>query len=79
MDAHQSAENDYNIVTRPYQNNTTQQWRLTRVGSDTYTIQQVSSGRYVDAHQAANNDFRLVTRARQPNATQRWIIRVARE
>ncbi len=42
------------------------------VPSGTYTIRQVSSGRFVDAHEHAGEDFRLVTRTAQNNDTQRW-------
>jgi hypothetical protein len=42
-----------------------------------YTIQQVSSGRFLDAHEHAGEDFRLATRPAQNNDTQRWIIRPA--
>jgi hypothetical protein len=72
LDAHEIAGQDFHLVTRPAQNNATQQWRLTQVGG-VFVIRQKSSGRYLDAHDAAANDFRLVTRTAQNNATQKWI------
>jgi hypothetical protein len=74
MDAHAIAEKDYAIITRPQQNNATQQWMLTPLGDNTYTIQQKSSGRFVDAHEIQEKDYALVTRPAQNNDTQRWII-----
>jgi hypothetical protein len=75
MDAHEIVEKDYAIITRPQQNNHTQQWILTPLGDNTYTIQQKSSGRFVDAHEIKEKDYTLVTRPAQNNDTQRWIIR----
>ncbi|WP_238008262.1 RICIN domain-containing protein [Dactylosporangium sp. AC04546] len=72
LDAHEIASRDFNVVTRPFQNNTTQQWLLTDVGGGLYTIQQVSSARYLDAHEIAELDFRVVTRPQQNNSTQLW-------
>ncbi len=74
VDAHEYAGEDYRLVTRAAQNNTTQLWRLTPLGNNIYTIQQVSSGRLVDAHEDAGNDYRLVTRPAQNNTTQRWLL-----
>jgi hypothetical protein len=76
VDAHELAAEDFRLVTRPAQNNTTQRWILTQVGAagSVYTIQQQSNGRFVDAHELAAEDFRLVTRPAQNNTTQRWIL-----
>ena len=74
LDAHEISERDFNVVTRPFQNNTTQHWRLTNVGGNVHTIVQVSSGRFLDAHEIASLDFRVVTRPQQNNDTQRWRI-----
>ena len=74
VDAHEAANNDFSLVTRPRQNNNTQRWIFTPVGNNVYTIRQRSSDRYVDAHEAASNDFSLVTRPRQNNDTQRWLL-----
>jgi hypothetical protein len=74
LDAHEIAGEDFQLVTRPAQNNDTQRWRLTQVGG-VFVIRQKSSGRFLDAHDAANNDFRLVTRTAQSNATQKWVSR----
>ena len=43
----------------------------------TYTIQQVSNGRYLDAHVVSADDFRVVTRDAQNNATQMWVLKSA--
>jgi hypothetical protein len=75
LDAHEIQQMDFNVVTRPFQNtDTTQQWRLTGVGGNVNTIQQVSSGRFLDAHEIQELDFRAVTRPQQDNDTQRWRV-----
>jgi hypothetical protein len=74
LDAHEIAEKDFRLVTRPAQSNDTQRWNLAPVGT-VYMIRQKSSGRYLDAHDTSANDFRLVTRSAQNNDTQRWIAR----
>lgn len=72
LDAHEIQQLDFNVVTRPFQNNNTQHWRLTNVGGNVHTIVQVSSGRFLDAHEIQSLNFRVVTRPQQNNATQRW-------
>jgi len=72
LDAHEISERDFNVVTRPFQNNNTQHWRVTNVSGNVHTIVQVSSGRFLDAHEIASLDFRVVTRPQQNNDTQRW-------
>jgi hypothetical protein len=72
LDAHEIQQRDFDVVTRPFQNNNTQHWRLTNVGGNVYTIVQVSSGRFLDAHEIQNLNFRVVTRPQQNNDTQRW-------
>jgi hypothetical protein len=72
LDAHEIAERDFNVVTRPFQNNNTQRWVLTQVQGNQYRIQQVSSGRFLDAHEIPSLDHRVVTRPRQDNNTQLW-------
>jgi hypothetical protein len=74
LDAHDTANKDYRVVTRPRQDNATQRWFLTRVTGNTYRIRQQSTLRYVDAHDTADRDFAIVTRPYQPNATQEWLI-----
>jgi hypothetical protein len=63
---------DFNVVTRPFQNNNTQHWRLTKVGGNVHTIQQVRNRRFLDAHEISSLKFRVVTRPQQNNDTQRW-------
>jgi uncharacterized protein YcgI (DUF1989 family) len=73
VDAHEvDGGLDFRLVTRPAQNNDTQRWQLTKVGT-VFVIRQKSSGRFLDAHDNSDNDFRLVTRPAQNDATQKWI------
>jgi hypothetical protein len=72
LDAHEIPQRDFNVVARPFQNNNTQHWRLTNVGGNVHTIQQVSNGRFLDAHEISSLKFRVVTRPQQNNDTQRW-------
>lgn len=72
LDAHEIESRDFHLVTRPAQNNDTQRWNLTQVGT-VFVIRQKSSGRFLDAHEGSSNDFRLVTRPVESNATQKWV------
>ena len=75
LDAHEIPQLDHNVVTRSFQNNNTQHWRLTNLGGNVHTIQQVSNGRFLDAHEISSLSFRVVTRTQQHNDTsQRWIL-----
>jgi hypothetical protein len=74
MDAHEIDGEDFRLVTRPQQNDDTQRWRITQVGTGIFTIQQLSNGRHVDAHEIEGEDFRVVTRPQQNNDTQYWRI-----
>ena len=67
---------DYRVVTRPQQNNNTQLWHLQPLGGDYYTIQQVSSGRYLDHsyYSSSAQDFRAVTRPANDTGSQQWRI-----
>jgi hypothetical protein len=68
LDALETADQDFNVVTRPNQNNNTQRWLLRTAGTGVVTIQQLSNGRYLDTE-----SFRVVTNEKQPNNdTQRW-------
>jgi len=62
------------VVTRPAQNNNTQRWVLMPTSDGSFTVQQLSKGRFLDAHDSAANDFGAVTRGAQNNDTQRWIF-----
>ncbi|WP_378740674.1 RICIN domain-containing protein [Nocardia brasiliensis] len=77
LDAWNDGTHDYNVVTRPKQGDTSQQWRIRwdDSGTGTGTVQQVSSQRYLDAHEIESLDYRLVTRPVQNNPTQVWHIR----
>ena len=69
LDAHEVAQEDFQVVTRPLQRfDATQQWRVTSLGGDVVSLQQVSSGRFL----AAELDFRVVTRAQRNSDLQRW-------
>ena len=48
--------------------------RLPPSGIPAYTLQQLSSGRFLDAHQNSSHDFSAVTRRDQRNDTQRWVV-----
>lgn len=74
VDAYETSPEDYLLVTRAAQNNTTQLWRFTPLGNNVYTIQQVSNGRFVDAYEDVGNDYRVVTRPAQNNTSQRWLL-----
>jgi len=75
LDAHEISQLDFNVVTRPFQNNNTQHWRLTNVSGNVHTIQHVSNSRFLDAHEISSLNFRVVTRKEQNepgNTTQHW-------
>lgn len=75
LDAHEIADRDYGVVTRDAQGNNTQLWKMMKMMDGTWTIQQVSSGRFLDAHEIDDGyDYRLVTRPSQGNATQQWTL-----
>lgn len=67
---------DFNVVLRNNQNNDTQRWVLLPVSgaTNTFTIVQKSSGRYLDAYQSNDRDYKLVTRLAQNNDTQKWVL-----
>ena len=73
MDAHEISAKDFQLVTRPEQNNETQRWIVSPVAA-ICEVQQLSSRRYLDAHDNAGRDFAAVTRERQDNDTQRWLV-----
>ena len=75
LDAHEIPQKDFQVVTRSFQGfDTTQHWRITDMGGDLKTIQQVSSGRFLDAHEISQLNFRVVTRPQQTNDTQLWRV-----
>jgi Ricin-type beta-trefoil lectin domain len=76
LDAHEIAERDFNVVTRPRQDNDTQRWIMTQEQGNLRRFQQVSSGRFLDAHEISSLDFRVVTRPRQENNTQLWHLNI---
>lgn len=77
LDAWDDGTNDWFVVTRPAQNNSSQEWliRWDPDGTASGTIQQVSTGRFLDAHEIESLDFHLLTRTQQEgDATQKWLI-----
>ncbi|MEM7479797.1 MAG: RICIN domain-containing protein [Acidobacteriota bacterium] len=74
LDAYQSSNRDFSVVTRTSQNNHTQRWVITPVGG-VYTVQQVINGRFVDAYESQSNNYSVTTRRAQNNDTQRWVLR----
>lgn len=48
--------------------------QLPTLGVPVYTLQQLSSGRFLDAHQNSAHGFSAVTRRDQNNDTQRWEV-----
>jgi Astacin (Peptidase family M12A)/Ricin-type beta-trefoil lectin domain-like len=72
VDAHESSDKDFRLVTRSSQNNDSQRWLVSPLGG-VFTIQQLSNRRFVDAHEHSGLDFGLVTRTAQNNDTQKWV------
>lgn len=77
VQAYESQDRDWAVVTRERQSGNSQTWYFRPVGNKTYTIQQKSSARYLDVDETANNtdlDFAAVTRGLQNDDTQHWIL-----
>jgi hypothetical protein len=74
LDAHDTPDKDFAVVTRPAQDNLTQRWILRHMGGRFYTIQQQHTGRFLDAHDTSDKNFAVVTRPEQNDTTQRWIV-----
>ena len=76
MDAWEDGAHDYRAVTRTFQNNDTQRWRVILFPGTTnrYRFVQVSTGRYLDAWEDGAHDYNAVTRPFQANNTQWWIV-----
>lgn len=74
VDAHDTPDKDFRVVTRPRQDNATQRWIFRHVSGRTYTIQQEHTGHFLDAHDTEDRDFAVVTRPMQSNTTQRWLV-----
>lgn len=75
LDAWDDGSNDWNVVTRPAQGNSSQDWLVTYddSGAAMATLQQISTGRFLDAHEIADKDFHAVTRpGPQNDKTQIW-------
>ena len=75
LDAHEIDSLDYRVVTRPQQNNPTQQWQHRNIGGYFHQIIQVSSGRFLTAHPTSEKDFQVVTRPEgAPGFPQQWQV-----
>jgi hypothetical protein len=74
LDAPDTPDKDFAVVTRPAQDNLTQRWIFRHAGGRLYTIQQQHTGRFLDAHDSSDKNFAVVTRPEQDNTTQRWIV-----
>ena len=72
LDSAESPHEGFRVVNRPFDRQGTQHWRVSDLGGDVSTIQQVSSGRFLDAHEVS--DFCVVTRPGRDSDTQRWRI-----
>ena len=44
LDAHEISQRDFNVVTRAFQNNNTQHWRVTNVGGNIHTSRSAAAG-----------------------------------
>ncbi len=76
LDAHEIESEDFRLVTRSDQDNDTQRWILTQLGT-VNMIRQKSSGRFLDAYQSGfegDLDLRLVTRDAALDESQHWIV-----
>jgi hypothetical protein len=81
LDAYTTEAGKYRVMTREFELDSTQTWKITRVYNgpnmpSTYSLQHVSSGRFLDAYQDDDHDYRAVIWTAQDNTTQRWHIRV---
>lgn len=73
LDAYTSGDGD--VVTRTYQDNTTQLWHFVLVANNTFLIHHESStGQLLDAHESTNG-HKAVLRDLQTDGSQRWTVR----
>jgi hypothetical protein len=74
LDAYQSSGDNYRVVLRPNQSNTTQHWVVSSVGAfGSFRFRQVSTQRYLDSYFGSNDD-QFVTRTFQDDSTQRFFL-----
>lgn len=74
LDAHETPDRDFSVVTRGEQRNDTQRWVALSQGLSTepiFNILHLSSTWFLDAHEAGQ-DFSVVLRSAQNNDSQRW-------
>ena len=72
LDAFETEQEDFGVITRLNRDDNLQRWVLTDMGGGSCTLMQASGSRYLDAHEIDGLDFRVVTRRRQGNDTQLW-------
>ena len=72
LDAFETQQKDFDVITRLHHDDNLQRWVLTDMGGGRCTLMQASGSRYLDAHEIDGLDFRVVTRRRQDNNTQLW-------
>lgn len=65
---------DYRATTRTAQGDSSQQWKVVRLGSSEYTIMQMMSHRLLDAY-TRGSDYQVTTRTSQGDNSQVWILR----
>jgi hypothetical protein len=77
LDAWNDGTHDHDVVTRPCQGDSSQEWLVSfdDSGAAMATLQQVSSGRFMDAHEIESLDYRAVSRpGGQTDNTQTWQV-----
>ncbi len=75
VDTHKDSRGDFRLVTRSPQEDDTQKWILMHLGSDEYTLQQLSSRWFVGADPLeASRRFALVIRQGR-RYSQKWILK----
>ncbi|WP_157110587.1 RICIN domain-containing protein [Nocardia anaemiae] len=73
LDAYTSGDKNYAVVTRTVQDDDSQRWVLTPIGT-VYTVRQKSGNRFLDAHESSANNFAAFTRNKEFNDTQCWVF-----
>ena len=75
VDAYEFAAQDYQAFTDFPADTDSQRWVTRPVGDGSYTLQQLSTGRYMDGFVSSTNDYRVVTREFQTTFdTQYWLL-----
>lgn len=77
LDAYQRSNDEYNAnefkaITRPAQDNDTQQWIFTRIGT-VVSIEKENTDRFLDAYENGSG-YKLTAKFQQNNDSQKWIL-----